>query len=313
MEENTINKGDIINLIAIALYNTIYLTILLKTGIYSDDMVSSLVRGHLGLTDQSILSYIFNVNYSNVVESNRFLPVGSFLMAIPYLMYNVVYYKIFMIVLVLVNVFAFGYLIFIISQNKKFSYIFMIIVPSFFQFRIFHDPILSFYGGFQIVFLLFILSLILLVRYIESYKKIHIVGSVILLNLGLYCYEIFIVFVPIYLLFILISELKIKEKVRVAIPACIFLGVAICLNIFIRIFIKTNNGYEGISFGTDVDLILKTIGRQVYAGIPSSYFVSDPSYVFGNKFNFMVNRFDNFCIAILFIFLILKILGKGWS
>src|SRR5450759_4273210 len=77
----------------------------------------------------------------------------------------------------------------------------MLWLPLFFQFRLYHDPILSFSGMLPVFLSVLFSALIFLSRHLDGGHVRHLILSVIFFNLTLYFYELS---VPLVFLFLIV-------------------------------------------------------------------------------------------------------------
>ncbi|HNX96549.1 MAG TPA: hypothetical protein PKK12_02620, partial [Candidatus Aminicenantes bacterium] len=168
---------------------------LLSSGFYSDDITDSIVKSRLSLKGVSLGEHL--VYRAQIwLRNGRVMPLGhQFISTIAWLFPQAFTAKVFILCLILLNVALFGALVFKLTGNRDAALLSMAVVPVFFQFRIYHDPILSFYGFQQYLWTLILLSLWLLVEYVNRGKLIRLLASVGFFNLALYSYEIGFVFV----------------------------------------------------------------------------------------------------------------------
>lgn len=255
---------------------------LLQSGYYSDDMVRSLIRPLMELRGESFLAYFLRVNTRIIGTAGRLYPVNLFLTNLVYYCSGTAgAYKTVILLLVLLNIFSFGYFVKIMTGNKKLAYLCMLVMPLFFQFRLYHDPILSFGGLMQIFFLLLIVSLICLKQYLRGYSYWYWSLSVVLYNACLYSYELSFLLLPAYFLLIFGAGRRFRESATIATPFLLSALIAAALNLLALFVWKDplSAGYAGTKLGL-ISSVLKTFFIQSSATLPLSYYFGNPSKFF---------------------------------
>jgi hypothetical protein len=140
----------------------------LGTGYLDDDMINSLIPGILKYHQDTLLSFTWKIVKGHW-DSGRILALGFALTySIFFWIRNVILYKCYIVGCVLINVALFSYLIRKLTNNRSLSVLSAILPLVFLQFRVYHDPILSYCGLVQTIFTLVLLSLVFLCRYLES-------------------------------------------------------------------------------------------------------------------------------------------------
>lgn len=289
MRINNIKNYSRINIITtiiiyslMSLYIILSMLPLLHSGYYSDDMVNSSIRGQILLENISFVHYWINFVIYMFKDQGRFIPVSIFtLVAVSYYFYNLFLYKALILVLIIINIYLFGYFIKIVFKEIYFAYILMLCAPICFQFRLYHDPILSFAGHLQFFFCYLMCSLIFLQKYLDHNDRLYLVISLILFNVSLYAYEIS---VPLALLiFILIFDhfKNLKLSLRRYLPFIYSIFISIIINLVVRFAV--NKEYSGITFNFNLVLIVKTLFMQSFSSIPLSYYINNPAHLFNHN------------------------------
>lgn len=292
----------------IGLYIVLSLLSLLHSGYYSDDMVNSSLRGQIALEKISFLHYAFRFIKLTIDTQSRFIPISIItLVTVSYLFYNLFFYKTLILVLIIINILLFGYFIKIVFKEIYFSYLLMLCMPLFFQFRLYHDPILSFAGHMQLFFCYLFCALILLQKYLENNNRRNLILSVVFFNISLYAYEIS---VPLsLLLFILIFDhnKKIKTSLKMSLPFICSNAIVVFIDLFVRFLVP--KGYSGTIINLNALLIIKTLIMQIYASIPLSYYVSNSSNLFNHNILILFKNVRSKDLLVILIFNILFIIS----
>jgi len=178
---------------------------------------------------------------------------------------NIFLYKFHILLLVCLNVFLFRNFLYHLFKSRTFSLLCIIPLPLLIQFRNYHDPVLSFAGLMQILFLLLLLSLIYFIKFFDTGKNKFYYFSIIFFVLCLLCYEIsfsFFIF-HIILYFILRNKLKV-DFIKLLSPFILITFSLIGLIYFIKFFCITDVAvYTGTTVKFDMLFICKTFMKQV--------------------------------------------------
>jgi len=291
----------------IGTYIVVALLPLLFSGYYSDDMVNSVIRPTQELEGGTFFKYYVSANKSWISANGRLFPVSSFLTGlIYYYSNNLSAYKIIILLLVIIDIFLFGYFIKLLTNDKYLSYLLMLVVPSFFQYRLYHDPILSFGGLLQILFLMLLLSLIFLQKFLISRKYSYLAVSVIFFNLCLYSYEVSFVLLPVWLFLIFQRRGNFKRALALTYPFLLSFLLAVTLNVLARFIWRETSatGYIGTKFNFNIAAILRTFYLQLGSAIPLSYYLGNPSRIFNHTISYLLLNFKLLYGLIMSIFTI---------
>ncbi|MFO1463164.1 MAG: hypothetical protein U1F66_05260 [bacterium] len=282
--------------------NLLALSPLLTTGFLGDDFHHSSYRGIIQLSRNTLLQENYAVVSGWIHQFYRFFPLQSYFIYLFYFVPNLLIYKIFILSLVGLNLLLFGYFIGRITKSPWLSVLAVAIMPIFFQFRVFHDPILGFFGFLQILALLLFGSLILFQSYLEKGKRGYYYSSIFLYCLGLLGYELFYPLFLLYWLTLSFTSPKRSFPSKLKILAPFWGSSLVCLfsTLFLRYYFKApihvsdNNLALSIANlqGTapkmflaytpnfSPSLVLLTLAKQVYAALPLSYFLANPNNFF---------------------------------
>ena len=208
------NKKTILYIFIIVIFSIFYLFPLLDSGYFGDDAINSLIDSHLKMINMSLYDFTSDISTHWVHSQGRFFPLAWLVYTIFTIFNTILKYKIATLIIIIINIFIWGYFLFKTTKSKNISFLGMIIAPIFMQFRICHEPILAYSMLMQLLFLYLILSLILFQKYLETSKKIYIVLSTIIYILGLLTYEITYLFF-IFHIFIAFNHTRdIKKTIK---------------------------------------------------------------------------------------------------
>ena len=253
----------------------IFLSLLpvLSSGFYWDDAILSARIPSLKISGGSIWQYTMDeiIQYS---QRGRINPFATFQFLVFYLFPDARVYKLLLVVLTILDAFLFYKLIGrLFKGNPWLGFPVLLLLPLCFQLRIYHDPLMGYYGLMQMMLAELIGSLILFDRYLESGKKRQLAGSLLLYLVGLMSYEMFYPFILLILLFAWNAKKKIGEALKASLPHLIavlgLLGVSFG---FRWSYAATGQmTYQGTNFSLDVGRILTTWFHQTLAAFPLNY------------------------------------------
>src|SRR5271166_6206216 len=149
---------------------TLYLLPALKTGYWSEDCSHSVgIVGRLVLKcSDSLLSEAL-VNMWGSIRLGRFFPLTPALITVVfYLIRDVVLYKTYLVAVTVLDIAVFYELVRRLSGNRDFACFAACLTIPLFQFRVFVDPLLAYYGQIQLVTACFFFSLLALQLYLKG-------------------------------------------------------------------------------------------------------------------------------------------------
>ena len=305
-------KKDIIFINLLLLYTVIYLYPMLNSGYYVDDSINSLIKATVNFDGQSIL-YIVYANFLYWFSSlGRFFPIAFYQYLIFYYINSLLLYKIIILVFICINILLFGYFVKLFTDSKRLSYLFMLTIPMFFQFRIYHDPILSYNFFMQFIFAFLLISFILFIKGLENKKNSFLLLSILSYIINLLSYEVTYMF---FIFHFIIAYKIIKDFKSALLKTLPFLAVsflAIIFQFIIRsqITISENSAYV---INLDVVKYCFTVARQIIAAFPLSYYFFDPQKIAVHNLAGILSGVTiiDISISILFLYLVFSILK--WS
>ncbi|MBF0555364.1 MAG: LamG domain-containing protein [Nitrospirae bacterium] len=265
-------------------YIVITLSPLLNAGFYDDDQASSYVRGTLVSKGMQLNLSSYLADYINfsidgnkywIKETGRFFPLSAFPGTLPfYIFYSqdtVIFLNILKILSLCLNILLYGYLIWLITKSEMLSLLSMLLIPVFFQFRVYHDPILSYPFLLSFVLLYALLSLISLQQYLVKGKIYYLVLSMLLYLAGCLTYEISYLFFILHFILIYFQINNLKMALKQTSPfiiIVIFLGI---LSLFLRHNAPHILGQYTINL--NFYLYFKTFMNQTLSSLPMSYII----------------------------------------
>lgn len=263
---------------------------LMNSGFFGDDAANSFIKGDLQYTHQNLAQGILG-SIKSWLYAGRLFPIASI---IGYFLFtfasDLIVYKSLIIVSLIINILLFGYFIRIITNSTSLSFLSMLIMPIFFQFREYHDPIMSFNMLQQSIFLFIILSLISLIFYIKNDRKIYLFLSLSMYLLSILTYEIALPFFMLHFLIIYIYHpnknftfiLKNSAPFFLISLVCLLIPIIIQINLSIPIisggeYITSSTRYLGNVPNLNIKDFIITFVKQNVAAFPLSYQI--PKYL----------------------------------
>lgn len=218
-------------------------------------------------------------------------------------------YKAFILLCVITSVLLFAQFIKEAFFRTDIAIASILVIPLFFQFRVFYDPITSFHAFMQILFIFLILTLIFLNRYLISGKLTYLVLSILTYSCTLFLYEISYLFLPIMIYFIYKSTKNLREKLSLVAWFCMPLSIALLLTLRERTKFTSMPSYE-INFS--LIEYFPALLRQIYASFPLSYFYSNPGGIFNHDFKTIIGKImiSDLITITLFLVIVSYVLSK---
>lgn len=254
---------------------------ILKTGYFSDDLVSAMENARARYMGWNAFQYYLRHIHSAIWDGHRIIPLASCLV-IPYLVPNLVLYKSMVVACVTGNVLLFAFYLNSIFKSRHFGFAAAGIIPPLLQFRLYHDPVLSFHLFLQLLAFWMLLSLFFLNRYLVTRQRLNLVISLIAYNLFLYSYEISYLFPMVIAGAIWLTNrtMTVRQKCLLVLPYVLSALVAVCLTLLVRVAFGA--AYEGTHFQFNPFLICKTFAYQVFSAFPLSYHIGRHGVLFGH-------------------------------
>ncbi|MHA1280148.1 MAG: hypothetical protein ACTSQ8_23390 [Candidatus Helarchaeota archaeon] len=259
-----------------------------------DDLVTSMFKGIYffdGVTVKNFFQFLRAI-LEQQMSMGR-ITIGSFPTFIPMLFFNVMQYRIYVLILICVNIWLFGKCVYQWTGSYKIKWFSMILSPLFFQIHYnFHHPILSYYGGMQLLFIILFSSMYFFWKYCTEHKKRWLVISCLFYLWGLVTYEVAFVFILVFILLAFFATKNIKKAILRPIPHFVIFGGLITFSLLNKTAVAQNS-YSGSTINFDLFLTALATIKQMVATIPLS--------------NFMVNNWGQYGTIIPKSFLISSI------
>ena len=247
---------------------------LLGSGFIGDDAYNSLIKGLLISTGAPFWEHIFSETVGWATQTGRIFPfMWIYLYGLYAITQDLVFIKVLTLLVILLDLFLFFKIVKSLTKNEDFSYLCTFILPLFFQFRWFHDPILSFTFLVPLMCLLLFSSTLYLIAYLENGKRNSLVLATLIYLLGILTYELTYSFLFVYIGIILFNV----ERKR-AIKFILYVGFLTLIHIasskyliHLRIEEHGVSAYPGSSFNLDIMKVIEAFYIQLTATIPLSW------------------------------------------
>jgi hypothetical protein len=250
----------------------------LATGYLDDDMANSLVPGMLEYHHQSLWDFTADIVKGHWA-SGRFFPLAFLWTYTTFTsITNLLAYKAFILGCVAVDICLFHAVIKRVIGNAAVAALSSLVAMVLVQFRTYHDPVLSYCGLMQTVLTLTLLSLFFLDKYCETNQPSWLFGSALAYLVSLLTYEVCYVFIVLH---IAVAAYRISWR-RLIIALSPFL-VLILLGAGLEAFLRFAPGRathpQNIP-NHEWSTVCATLGEQLYAALPLSFFAADPAGLF---------------------------------
>jgi len=246
---------------------------LLSIGFISDEAYNSQILGKNISEGVTLWERVYSEIHGWLTGSGRFWPFNWFYKYGLYTLQPTTFVvKLITLIIVALNVLFYAKIIQFITKDRNLSYICAFIVPIFFQFRLWHDPIMAFTFMIPLVSLFLFSTTYLLINYLEENKlgTISLFGFLYLLSL--WTYELTYVFVSFYVLIVIFA----KERRGWWKPLLLIVAMT-SLHIFITIYFKdpNRNEYPGSALNFDYQVIFSSLLVQITSAFPLSWKIAN--------------------------------------
>ncbi|MFZ2385727.1 MAG: hypothetical protein WBE75_05945 [Candidatus Omnitrophota bacterium] len=277
---------DFLILSGIIVYVWYALFPLLQTGYFADDALNVTAQADAELKGWSVLQLTWTIWYTGWFKTmGRLFPLAFYAYSAFAILKPLIVYKTATLLIILLDILAFGWLVKTVTRSKYFAYALMLTVCVFFQFRIWYEPILSFHFMMPLVLLEILVSLNLYLKFTASGNRLLLVGAVFLYLTALLTYEISYPLCLIYPLLSLSgagrepagSRFSVfagaVKRSRMFFFAAAFLAL---LSVYFRSAVPFDKGGAYTITFTPV-LFLRTLWIQIFGSFPLVYFLSNRS------------------------------------
>lgn len=248
----------------------------LDSGFYWDDAFFSVQLPYLRMEGASILTRTWD-EIALYALRGRINPFATFQFIFFYFLTDARVYKVFLILLTVLSCVSFWLLAKKLYGTDRLTRLILLALPLCFQLRIYHDPLVSYYGLMQMLMIEFCWALSLFLTYLREGRKGALIGSAAVFMVGLLSYEMFY---PLLAVVILVAWHERKSFVgglkssAVHIAAALLLfGLTVALR---RSAADAAPVYSGTALSLNPGKIIGAWFNQMSAAFPFSYRLSAP-------------------------------------
>lgn len=269
---------------------------LLSSGYTNDDSFSSLLKGtmqesHIGPVDYTVSQIMYWMT-----SNGRFFLLTSYVDLIYYVFDNLLIYKLAILTFIVLDLLVFAYFVTMLTGSKSLGIIAILFTPAIFQFRLYHDPIMGYSTILEFIFLLTILSLIFLRKFMISSKPAYLGLSLFTYTVCLLNYEISYVFFLLHFIVVLFNRGSRSLRSTLTLASLFFaLPVVLsAINFLIRVYYRVplSGGSSAYSLSLDPGMFTVTLIKQCVAALPLSYYFLDPNHVFQGAIGQLLSDFS---------------------
>ncbi len=263
-------KGKNVRLALLLLLMFLVLQPVLRGGFYWDDAFLSTEIQTMRLRGESLFARILE-EISSYAEAGRLRPFASFVIPVFYFLPNAFTYKLFLMLLTLLG----GYLFFRFIRewqgDERLAFGGTAAVCLCFQLRLYHDPLNSYFGYMQVLFIELILALHFFVKFLRNGRTAPLLLSLLFFVIGLMSYEMFFPLTALFLLLALAERKHFWNAVKACLPHILAAAVLFALSMLLRAKnITADTAYSGTTFNFDLSAILNAFVNQVTGAFPLS-------------------------------------------
>ncbi len=163
-----------------------------------------------------------------------------------------------------------------LTGNAQIPLILLLLFPLCVQFRIYHDPILSYYGLMEMMFGELMLSLIFFLKYLEEPKKKSLFLSFLFFTVGILSYEMFYPLILLYPLLAIFHRKNLIKGLQVCLPFGVIASILFAVSMTFRLSsAAADQTYSGTTFSLQAGKVFYAWYCQTVAAFPFSYRIAD--------------------------------------
>ena len=249
------------------------------TGYWAEDIYYSAMVPSSPILNQTSWFTETWLGVKNSFEVGRFYPITPVITAVAFILFqNVAVYKAYIVAVTLLDVALYYGLIWQLTGRRGFAAFATGCTVGLFQFRLTVDPMLGYYAQIQWVIAAFFASLICLRHFFASRRWEWLGLSVLAYLICTLTYELTypLVLIPLYL--IARTRPGWRRGLLLAGPFVGSAGFAAGMTVLARCLHPSNNYVHTTDFGWGG--MLQSLGCQLSAGLPLSYYCADPLRLF---------------------------------
>jgi hypothetical protein len=251
---------------------------MLRTPYMFDDQVNSTrFRGSVDRTEHGILKYYWDLAHG-WLTNGRFLFLNHMQEAVlPSESRDALVYKLLLMLLVLISTWCVATLIHRLGTPRSWAALLALFATFGFQFRIWQDPILGYYGLQQTLLAEVAISALLFHIYLRSGRRITLAASLLFLAFASFTYEYAPLLGAIHVLIAIAESRSSLRGVRRAAPAIV---VSVGFILLHTLKYRFGSGNPTVHAVFNIRAIMSTLGEQLSGTLPLSYVATNPHNVF---------------------------------
>lgn len=264
------NKIFIFSIILTIIY---YYIPLINSGFIGDDSYNSQIKGRLFYENINIFEFYLRETLAWYWNNGRFFPLSLSMYFIFYILNEPIIVKSFYLILIIINLIYFSKIIYHITNSRKLSLLFCILIATSIQFRLWHDPVLSFHGLMQTLLLFFLVSIYYFLKNKKKINSSYHKVSIFFYFLSLITYEISYCFIGLYFFLDYFKTMSFKKSL-INIKHYIYIFLIVLLIVVtakIKIFITQEPSYPLIEESFNFLNISKALFVQFFSSLNLSY------------------------------------------
>lgn len=262
--------------ILLLIYLLVSLLPVLKSGFYWDDAFFSVQLPALRLNGVSIWRQTWDeiVRY---VSQGRVNPFATFQVFSFYLLTDERVYKAFLILLTVASSWAFWFMVRTLFNDCRRSLLILLFLPLCFQLRLYHDPLIAYYGLMQMLLLEFSASMTLFIFGLRTGRRAFHFWSAAFFAVGLLSYEMFYPLVMLFPLAAWYERGNIRNAVRASLAHLSITTAFFVLTVALRLNAGASGAaaYNGTAVSADIGKILSAWWNQMMSAVPFNYRLSE--------------------------------------
>jgi len=247
---------------------------LLDTGLMSDDAYNSQIAGTIITYGVTLWERLWSEIVGWAVGAGRIYPLNyMYLYTFYYFEPSVLLVKSITLSIICIDILLFSTIIRTLTRSRNLGYLCAFLVPLFFQFRFWHDPILGFTFLMPLMCMFLFLSILLLLKYLEKKENSYLVYFIILYLVSMLTYEITYAFVFVYIPILFFRSNR-KGSIKFVLIVLFltfshfFLGKYIYLD---RLVTEGTSTYPGYNLNLDLIGVIHALYIQVTSALPLSW------------------------------------------
>lgn len=280
------------------------------TGWSSDDLMYQSDRTKAIIEKIDFVTY-YTTNQKQIAKSiGRIAPLNTS-QIIPYFVDELLPYKLLLVVFTLVDIYLLYLLIKEISGNHYVSVLSTLVIMPMFQFRLYHEGLVSLYGIVQLMVFFVLFVFISLLKFHRTKKKIHFMFSIFSFASLILIYEVGVLFIIPIFLTVFLQKISYKTKILVFVPFVFVSILYLSVYFYNRKVNSSNMNYTGTVLSKDISKFTNLYSTQIIATLPLSYGLSRDGKLLGlNKFKLDVKLLSlSLLITATYYYIIYLILG----